>query len=161
MLNIFVRGIWPSNNPMESKLEALIGKIHFMNNRMTDSNHTLFIPVCIPEFLSVFETERMIQEIYKIGIESNLMIVNQVIDADKNCQFCQSRSKMQKKYLDIINDLYLDIGFTVLQLPLLKNEIRTFENLKQFTSHLYKTPIKKFLSPENILDSVLESFDDF
>lgn len=101
-----------------------------------DPERTTFVCVCIPEFLSVFETERLIQELAKFEIDCSNVVVNQVLypEKDTDCSLCQSRSAMQNKYLEQIDELYED--FHVVKMPLLHNEVRGVAAIESFSNNL-------------------------
>ena len=68
---------------------------------MEDPDLTTFVAVCIPEFLSVYETERLVQELAVQNIDIYNIVVNQIVffDENENCKKCRARFKMQNKYI--------------------------------------------------------------
>jgi len=125
-------------NPEEiqDKLQQTQKIVEEVNQQFRNPALTTFVCVCIPEFLSLFETERLVQELTKFNIDVDNIIINQVLFPDKgsNCGFCLARVKMQQKYITNIMDLYED--FHVLKLPLLKQEIRGKTDLESFSDNL-------------------------
>ena len=133
----------PSQEMMMEKLEATRAVIEKVNIQFQDPLRTTFVCVCIPEFLSVYETERLVQELAKFGIDVHNIVVNQVLIppqtwkptenqwADKKVA---ARQRMQNKYLEQIFDLYED--FHIITMPLLDNEVRGVDRLKHFSQYL-------------------------
>ncbi|KAL2268648.1 hypothetical protein VTJ83DRAFT_3494 [Remersonia thermophila] len=130
-------------NEMMEKLETLRAAISEVNTQFKDDRLTTFVCVCIPEFLSLYETERMIQELASYGIDTHCIVVNQLLfpKPGSDCEQCTARRRMQKKYLDQIEELYDE--FNVVKMPLLVEEVRGKERLEKFSEML----IKPFVPP--------------
>lgn len=124
---------------------------------------TTFVCVCIPEFLSLYETERLVQELTKFEIDTHNIVINQVLfDVEgSNCwcldfryswsqlmdllcfilidvesKLLKARMKMQQKYLDQFYMLYDD--FNITKLPLLPEEVcHGILNLERRYIHIY------------------------
>lgn len=114
------------------KLEEMQVNVRKIRENFENPDFTTFVCVCIPEFLSLFETERLVQELGNYSIDVSNIVVNQVLFPDEcsDCRKCKARTKMQKKYLDQIDLLY--DGFSVVKMPLLDQEVRSKDSLLKF-----------------------------
>ncbi|GAB7334141.1 hypothetical protein MBLNU13_g06212t1 [Cladosporium sp. NU13] len=149
MLNsvLGARGGLPNGQNLDDvlkKMEDLRETIAEVNKQFKNADLTTFIPVLIPEFLSLYETERMIQELGSYEIDTHAMVVNQLLfpSASNPCAQCNSRRKMQKKYLEQIDDLYGE-DFNVVKMPLLVEEVRGTDSIRSFSKMLvepYQAP---------------------
>lgn len=141
---------------MITKLEQLKVLIDQVHNQIRDPEKTTFVCVCIPEFLSIYETERLVQELSKSEIDTHNVVVNQVLFPDKDAEDLVewyktakgalpaeaqdligktiARKRMQDRYISQIFELYED--FHVVLMPLLDNEVRGVASLESFSTLL-------------------------
>ena len=136
MLNTVLgaRGGLPNGQSLDdilAKMESLRETIAEVNSQFKTADMTTFVCVCIAEFLSLYETERMIQELNSYEIDTHCIVVNQLLfpKHDNPCEQCNARRKMQKKYLDQYEELYDE--FNVVKMPLLVEEVRGKESLEK------------------------------
>jgi len=131
----------PSEAEMVKQLEDLMGVIEAVQARIHSPDETTFVCVCIPEFLSLYETERLVQELSKFDIDTHNIVVNQVLfsgeGAQASCSRCEARRRMQAKYMEQIEDLYGEL-FHVVKTPLLNEEVRGGAKLTAFGEFLAK-----------------------
>lgn len=133
---------------MDMNLDDLVAKLEDMSDTtkavsatFADPKKSTFVCVCIPEFLSVFETERLVQEVGKHGLRVNNIVVNQVIrsadiaDKAKAEHLYKARLGMQTKYLEQIAELYGE-DFHITPMPLLSGEVRGKDRLKEYSDLL-------------------------
>ena len=124
--------------PLLSTLSAFCG-LDQVNEQFKEPDLTTFVCVCIPEFLSLYETERLVQELAKFEIDVHNIVINQVIFPDdaEESRLLKARVKLQQKYLEQYDDLYAD--FHITKLPLMEDEVRGSDKLLEFSQFL-KTP---------------------
>lgn len=136
MLNSMLGQSGTNAEDVMGKLNETRETISEVNKQFKDPELTTFVCVCIAEFLSLYETERMIQELTSFNIDTHCIVVNQLLNPSKSqdCEQCSARSKMQQKYLEQISELYED--FNVVKLPQLTNEVRGVEALQEFSKML-------------------------
>ncbi|XP_061347644.1 ATPase GET3A-like [Gastrolobium bilobum] len=145
MTRMFGMGDDFGDDAILGKMESMKDVIEQVNKQFKDPDMTTFVCVCIPEFLSLYETERLVQELTKFEIDTHNIIINQVIfdDEDVESKLLKARMKMQQKYLDQFYMLYDD--FHITKLPLLPEEVTGVESLKAFS--------RQFTSPYQPLSS--------
>eukprot|EP00301_Raphidiophrys_heterophryoidea_P000539 c1026_g1_i1.p1 GENE.c1026_g1_i1~~c1026_g1_i1.p1 ORF type:complete len:345 (-),score=107.00 c1026_g1_i1:35-1036(-) len=136
------------------KLEAMKRVIDHVREQFRDPDITTFVCVCIPEFLSLYETERLVQELVAQDIDCQHLIINQILIPEEDCNsnLLKMRAKMQQKYISQMEQLYSE-DFHVVRLPLLDREVRGTTALKQFSKMLVDPSIVANGNHWTILDS--------
>ena len=102
---------------------------------LTDSKTTEFVPVTIPEPMSIYEIERLVQLLKNTRIPVNSIIANRIIIEDNKCYFCSVRKKEQEKYVNKIEEKFG--SYNLLKMPLFPKEIWGIEDLTSYGEILF------------------------
>jgi len=112
----------------------LVGKDLARVNRLLRSYvRTRFIPVTIPEPMSIFETERLVAILEHLKVPVTSIIVNRVAQG-RDCVFCQSRKKDQQDHLPEIEEKFAP--YNLIKMPLFPHEVRGLDALTQYAEVL-------------------------
>jgi len=117
---------------------------------LTDSKTTEFVPVTIPEPMSIYEIERLVLLLEEARIPVNSVIANRIITEDNKCNFCLARKKEQEKYIKEIEEKFT--SYNLLKMPLFPREIRGLKDLALYGEILFgKNGHKPYLASNNSL----------
>lgn len=111
-------------------IEMMTQDIGRVKSLLSNPKTTEFVPVTIPEPMSIFETERLLAVLkgHKISVKS--IIANRVIDEGVDCPFCLSRIREKEKYIKEMEEKFA--LYNLLKIPLFPGEIRGIGALKEF-----------------------------
>lgn len=145
----------PSQKQILQKFDLLKKTVKDVKQQFQDADRTTFVCVCIPEFLSLYETERLVQTLTKYNIDCHNIVINQILypiefKCPKNvngilkiiCDRHIARIKMQQKYINQFHDLYED--FHLVQVPLLNQEVRQLERLISYGEMLLNAYVPEY-----------------
>ncbi|WKZ19815.1 MAG: ArsA family ATPase [Candidatus Jettenia sp. CY-1] len=97
--------------------------------RMLQDKSCEFVPVMLPEILSMKETQRFLSVLKKYKVPAKTIIINRVYPAS-DCYFCSTQYSRQAKYIDEIKSSLH--GYNLLSMPLCNAEIQGKESLLKF-----------------------------
>ena len=104
-----------------------------------DPDLTYFILVCIPDIISMSDTENLLCSLCKINLNVEFIIINQVIPKNNSCKNCQVAKRAQKRYIKKIKELYED--FNLIFSHFSEDELNNLDKLTIFSSFFNKISI--------------------
>lgn len=116
------------NHQAKEKFDAVI-------NRLQNSDKTTFSFVVYPENTPIMEAHRAVEELKTVNISTPLIVANLVLPAEEcvNDYFAKRR-KMQVEHLNQMKDKF---DGTILQLPMMEEEIKGLDVLVKAGKILY------------------------
>ena len=136
MIEQFARRRAPLDK-VELFLRDLNDRIASVRKLLYDADQTSFSLVTIPEAMSVRETERYLALLKEQGVPVRDLIVNRVEQEHEGCEYCHARVLGQKKWLKEIARAFR--GLELHHVPLMAQEVRGIEALKEVGNILWKT----------------------
>ncbi len=114
-------------------LDNLSRDIERVKQLLSDTEKTRFVPVTIPEPMSIYETERLISSLERQDVPVKEIVVNRIA-TDNDCAFCRSRREDQEQPLVETEAAFSE--YDLVKVPLFPNEIRGVEELKGLADYL-------------------------
>ncbi|KAF4712084.1 hypothetical protein FOZ63_008318, partial [Perkinsus olseni] len=158
--------------------------IEKVGRMLKDRMRTTFVVVCIAEYLSIKESQRLLRELHKDHVAVSHVVVNQLVLGDfttlpiddatiarkgeealgeaqwstvtQAVQFCRARNSIQQRYLSELCNFpeVADANLSVVQLPLLPYEVTGVPNLLNFSQMLLPDGYRKGSTPKPLVDRV-------
>jgi arsenite/tail-anchored protein-transporting ATPase len=95
-----------ANNDMGgalNKLESLQARVANVKQTLQDPSRTQFVVVTIPTTLAVAESKRLITSLQEENIKVSSILCNQIITEDLGPSYVDTRSRAQRRCIDVIN----------------------------------------------------------
>ena len=106
-----------------------------IENLLKDQQRCEFIVITIPESMATLETERLINNLSKYGINVRQLVINNVLEST-DCSFCRERKKEQEKYINQIGRKFSNLKITIT--PLQPKEVKGIDALENFKELLFQ-----------------------
>ncbi|MFZ3091746.1 MAG: ArsA family ATPase [Nitrospirota bacterium] len=106
-----------------------------IENLLKDQQRCEFIVITIPESMAILETERLINNLSKYGINVRQLVINNVLEST-GCGFCRERKKEQEKYINQIGGKFSNLKITIT--PLQSKEVKGIDALENFKELLFR-----------------------
>ena len=115
-------------------LEAMKEKVIIARDQLMDPDKTQFVKVMIPTMMSIFETERLVEELNQHLIPHSFVVVNMVNPDNRECKYCSHRHQEHIKNIDYIKSAFSKNEITSVEA--FDREIRGIKMLQQFSEAL-------------------------
>jgi len=132
-LGFKIPGRGPTKGNVRTFLDTLSKDLEKIRTILRDVEVCEFVPVTIPEELSIAETERLVATLKEDGVSVRNIVVNR-FQEEEGCPFCSTRRKGQESYLKQIDEKFAE--YNLLKLPVFSNEVRGNDRLLMFGEFL-------------------------
>jgi arsenite-transporting ATPase len=129
--DLYVRSVFGHYRPdaTDAFLKRMSSALTQLRFVLRDGNATEFVPVTIPEGMSIEETDRLLASLHRFGVRVRTLVVNRVVSPHQ-CPFCEARRRDQKPYLDEIRIRFS--AWNLVWVPLLPWEVQGQQALTSY-----------------------------
>ncbi|HJW86428.1 MAG TPA: ArsA family ATPase, partial [Candidatus Brocadiaceae bacterium] len=113
-----------------------------------------FVPVMVPEALSVSETRRFLSVLERHKIPVKNIVVNRVYPVD-GCDFCNKQYALQKEYIAGMKQQFT--GYTFLTMSLCEEEVCGKESLLKFAHEMTDTAHQNYRAGNHKIETTIPS----
>lgn len=114
-------------------IDLMVGDIRRVKSLLSNSRIAEFVPVTIPEPMSIYETGRLLTTLEGYNIPVKSIIVNQLAK-EAGCPFCLSRRSDQEEHVSEIDQKFS--AYNLFTMPLFPHEIRGVNALTEYAEIL-------------------------
>lgn len=129
-------------------LKTMKEDIKLVSSLLRNGRTSLFIPVVIPEYLPVKETERLVSVLKRRGIPTQYLIVNRIKTNTNGCTFCTTETANQAQWLDSIRSVFSK--YDLQEIPAFPYEINGKERLTEYGQYLFGNLSKPVFQVEDV-----------
>ena len=116
-------------------LEAMKEKVLVARDQLMDPEKTQFVKVMIPTMMSIFETERLVDELNQHLIPHSYIVINMINPDNQECQYCTHRRKEHLTNVEYIQTAFPKDDVTTVEAY--DKEIRGLKMLRIFGKSLF------------------------
>jgi arsenite/tail-anchored protein-transporting ATPase len=118
---------YPLSEGLEDMLDELLASIRLVRKTLV-SNKTLFVPVTIPEAMSIAETKDLLRALQGLGVQTRQVVVNNIFPSS-SCDFCMTKRAVQYEHVK-------KLSLSVVCVELKEKEVKG-EQLKSIAKELF------------------------
>lgn len=139
-------------------LTKTLADIERVEKLLKNQETTEFVPVTIPEPMSILETEELVKDLDIMKISVKSIIANRMATVEGECSLCASRIKEKEKYLKMIEEKFSAKGgsvsggkdYQILKMPLFPAEIRGQDSLNEYARILFAEKEFEIILPKKL-----------
>lgn len=118
-------------------LETLKVDLKRVGALLKDPRATEFVPVALPEPMSLLETERLLGSLRQCDIVPRSVILNRIVEGRPGCGLCMSRQESQQSALNSSRESFA--AYNLIEVPLFPGEVRGRETLLDYAKSLSRS----------------------